>query len=376
MTAIGQLKFIYADGGVFHIKKDSITNAITYEIFPISTDLPATPTTQALAESTYLSEHTILDDLLAAYAAFTATKGQPLGLATLGSDGKYDVSLFPGSMMGNMHFVDVWNANTNSPSLASGTGTAGNFYIVNVAGTTTLDGISTWSIGDWAVYEGSVWRKIDNSAMVSSFKTRTGAIVPTTGDYNTDQVTEGSTNLYFTNARAVSALSTQLAVKADTTAVTSAIGAAISGLLNGAGAAYDTLKELQDIIVNDETTATALATTVAKKPNIFVGAAQKTASKAVFKTFTITTAGTATFQLTDDNTSTGNALFANVYDESINLSVNDATASYQMGWSLSVNKKTLTVTINKLTTANILTGILGQATAPTGTVVRLQVWGD
>jgi hypothetical protein len=41
---------------------------------------------------------------------------------------------------------------------------------------------------------------------VSSFNTRTGAVVPASGDYTTDQVTEGS-NLYFTNARARGALS-------------------------------------------------------------------------------------------------------------------------------------------------------------------------
>jgi hypothetical protein len=40
-----------------------------------------------------------------------------------------------------------------------------------------------------------------------------------------------------------------------------------NNLLNGAGAAFDTLKELQDLITNDESTATALATTVGQKAN-------------------------------------------------------------------------------------------------------------
>jgi hypothetical protein len=44
-----------------------------------------------------------------------------------------------------------------------------------------------------------------------------------------------------------------------------AITTAINNLLNGAGPAYDTLKELQDLIINDETTASALAATVAGK---------------------------------------------------------------------------------------------------------------
>jgi len=42
---------------------------------------------------------------------------------------------------------------------------------------------------------------------VSSVFGRTGAVIATTGDYNTDLVTEGSTNLYYTNARARAAFS-------------------------------------------------------------------------------------------------------------------------------------------------------------------------
>jgi hypothetical protein len=45
-----------------------------------------------------------------------------------------------------------------------------------------------------------------------------------------------------------------------------------------------------------------------------------------------------------------------------------------MSYAFSNGDKTLTVTANKLTTANILTGILGQAAA-NGAVVKLQVWG-
>ena len=41
----------------------------------------------------------------------------------------------------------------------------------------------------------------------------------------------------------------------------------ITNLINGAGAAYDTLKELGDLLVSDESTAAALATTVAAKAN-------------------------------------------------------------------------------------------------------------
>ena len=80
------------------------------------------------------------------------------------------------AMIGGSIFQSVWNASTNSPSLSSGVGTKGYYYIVSVDGATTLDGISDWKIGDWAIFDGTVWRKVDNTDSISSFNGRTGAI--------------------------------------------------------------------------------------------------------------------------------------------------------------------------------------------------------
>jgi hypothetical protein len=61
------------------------------------------------------------------------------------------------------------NGLSNSPALVSGVGVSGHFYIVNVAGNTTLDSNSDWHVGDWAVFldEGgqpAAWQKIDNTS--------------------------------------------------------------------------------------------------------------------------------------------------------------------------------------------------------------------
>ena len=75
------------------------------------------------------------------------------------------------TIVSGLSFQGSWNANTNTPTLASGTGTPGYFYIVSVAGTTSLDGISDWAVGDWAVFteQGGTdaWEKIDNSSTLS-----------------------------------------------------------------------------------------------------------------------------------------------------------------------------------------------------------------
>jgi len=105
-------------------------------------------------------------------------------------------------LIGGSIFQGVWNASTNTPALVSSVGTNGHYYIVSVAGSTNLNGITDWQIGDWAIFAGTSWQKVDNTDAVSSVNGFTGAVSLTT-----DNVSEGATNLYFTNTRARTAIS-------------------------------------------------------------------------------------------------------------------------------------------------------------------------
>ena len=69
--------------------------------------------------------------------------------------------------LGALVYQGTWDASANNPTLTSSVGTKGNYYVVSVAGTTTLDGISSWSVGDWAVFNGSVWQKVDGGTSES-----------------------------------------------------------------------------------------------------------------------------------------------------------------------------------------------------------------
>lgn len=75
-----------------------------------------------------------------------------------------------GTIPTGLVFQGTWNAATNTPTLASGTGTTGHFYIVSVDGSTNLDGITDWKVGDWAVFveQGATdaWEKVDNSSVL------------------------------------------------------------------------------------------------------------------------------------------------------------------------------------------------------------------
>ena len=69
-----------------------------------------------------------------------------------------------GEVFTGLDFQGSWNASTNSPALASSVGTNGEFYIVSIAGTTDLNGITNWGIGDWAIFNGTVWQRVEGGA--------------------------------------------------------------------------------------------------------------------------------------------------------------------------------------------------------------------
>ena len=81
-----------------------------------------------------------------------------------------------GNVTGGLSYQGSWNALTNTPTLTSSVGTNGNYYIVSVSGSTNLNGITDWLIGDWAIFNGSVWQKIDQTNTVTSVNGQIGAV--------------------------------------------------------------------------------------------------------------------------------------------------------------------------------------------------------
>jgi hypothetical protein len=65
------------------------------------------------------------------------------------------------NQIGQLTFAGSWDASTNTPTLSSSSGATGHYYLVSTAGTTTLDGTSDWEVGNWLVFDGSIWVKIE-----------------------------------------------------------------------------------------------------------------------------------------------------------------------------------------------------------------------
>ena len=99
---------------------------------------------------------------LEAYVPLTQI-GAANGIASLDSTGKVPTSQLPDSIVGQMEYKGTWAADTGLTI----TPQKGWYYICSKAGTKNPDKsagpASGYDIGDWAVYNGSSWDKIDNS---------------------------------------------------------------------------------------------------------------------------------------------------------------------------------------------------------------------
>jgi hypothetical protein len=112
-----------------------------------------------------------------------ANKGVANGYAGLDGTGKVPVAQLPASVIGGMNYQGGWNASTNTPTLVNGTGTKGYYYKVTVAGTTTIDGNTNWTVGDSIAFDGTTWDKFEGGQPdVVSVAGRIGAVVLTTAD--------------------------------------------------------------------------------------------------------------------------------------------------------------------------------------------------
>jgi hypothetical protein len=125
------------------------------------------------------------------------------GIPQLDSSGKILVSQLPNSVM---EFLGTWNAATNTPTLANGTGNAGDVYLCNVAGTVNFGaGPIAFIVGDYVVYSGSTWERsggavgtVTSVALTESGDslTITGSPVTTSGTIN---IGFAGTNLQYIN---------------------------------------------------------------------------------------------------------------------------------------------------------------------------------
>lgn len=120
---------------------------------------------------------------------------------------------------GGLDYQGTWNAATNTPTLASGVGTNGYYYVVSVDGSTNLDGTTDWKAGDWLIFNGATWQKIDQSWAIAGANNNITSMTGITGGISspdfiqfdtTATVTDATGKLYYDNADQFQTLAFQM----------------------------------------------------------------------------------------------------------------------------------------------------------------------
>jgi hypothetical protein len=118
----------------------------------------------------------------------------PSGIPQLDGSGKILVSQLPNSVM---EYKGTWNAATNTPTLADGTGNQGDVYLCNVAGTANFgSGPIAFFVGDQVIYSGTIWQRASGATgtVTSVAVTESGDSLNVTGSPIT---TSGTINIGF-----------------------------------------------------------------------------------------------------------------------------------------------------------------------------------
>ena len=106
---------------------------------------------------------------------------------------KFPSANLPDSIVGAVSYQGTWDAQNNNPALPNPTTVQGNYYVTEVPGTYLGN---VYSVGDWVISNGTMWEKVDNTQNVNSVFGRTGNVVADAGDYSTFYlgINDGYTN--------------------------------------------------------------------------------------------------------------------------------------------------------------------------------------
>lgn len=265
----------------------------------------------------------------------SSEKGAVSGVATLDGGGKVPASQLPNSVM---EYQGNWNASTNAPTLVDGSGNNGDVYRVSVAGSQNLgSGSITFAVGDFAIYNGSIWEKSLNSNEVTSVNSQTGAVV-----LDTDDISEG-TNQYFTDERAQDAVGTILVDSASIDFTYSDGTPSITAAVLPAGVDHDSLN---NFVANEHVDHSTVSITTAANSGL-TGGGNITATRSLSVDINGTTA----------ETSADNADAILIYDNSATALKKMTRANFLSGIPVGsagdINETSFSAANNQVAAANV-----------------------
>lgn len=115
-------------------------------------------------------------------------KGSANGVATLGVNGKVVLTQIPDSVLGQLEYMGTHNFSGGMPTATQ----KGQYWIASSDG-------NGYITGDWAVWNGTSFDKVDNTDAVATVAGRTGNVVLTKNDVGLGNVTNESKDTMFTS---------------------------------------------------------------------------------------------------------------------------------------------------------------------------------
>lgn len=154
------------------LTKNQLLNAI---VQLLSSD-PASPSEGQIYANN--STHKLMYHNGTAFQAIvsSADKNIANGVCPLDASSKVPIANIPDSLLGQVQYQGVYDASGGSaPSSPS----KGYYWVISVAG--TINSVS-YAVGDWLIYNGTSFDKVDNTDAVTMVAGRTGSIILTTAD--------------------------------------------------------------------------------------------------------------------------------------------------------------------------------------------------
>ena len=178
-------------------------------------------------------------------------KGSANGVATLDVNGKVTLTQIPDSVLGQLEYQGVWDFTTLPTATQKG-----QYWIASVSG-------NGYIIGDWAVWNGVSFDKVDNTDAVATVAGRTGNIVLTKTD-----VGLGNVDNTADSAKPVStAQQTALNLKANL--ASPVFTGNVAGLGVATGTSFNSITGLSSVVgAASGTAAVGTSTTVARADHV------------------------------------------------------------------------------------------------------------